>query len=298
LLPVAVLASLAAGSVSGQAPPPPGFTQPKILSRVQPQYTAEAMRARIQGLVDLRAVVEPDGSLSSIQVARSLDAVHGLDQAAVDAVKQWRYLPATKDGVPVRVTITIRLHLNIVGMPPALSWPEGFEQADPPGEWAEHSSDVAGVQVRIGYPAGWTREMSGPPMRLLRLSTSDGTRTLDISTPRPSAFRLAEPSAVSRLQELGEMLSSALGGAYETRAVGQFVGAGKTLWVWHEAELDFREMRIWTFAATPEGQFVTVTCIVQYRRGSSEEEKQQRLRAATAEFGGIMRRLVVGPPKP
>lgn len=86
-----------------------GATAPRLIREVKPDYTAEAMRARIQGMVKLQAIVLPDGSVGDARVTRSLDATFGLDQEAVKTVKQWRFQPGTRGGRAVPVLIEIEL---------------------------------------------------------------------------------------------------------------------------------------------------------------------------------------------
>lgn len=93
--------------------PGDGVTLPKVIHEVKPQYTAAAMKAKIQGTVWLTAVVTPDGTVGRIEVVRSLDAEHGLDAAAVDAAAQWRFDPGRKDGKPVAVQVTIELTFTL-----------------------------------------------------------------------------------------------------------------------------------------------------------------------------------------
>jgi TonB family protein len=90
-----------------------GASQPVLVYSVQPRYTEEAMRARLQGVVELDAVVLPDGRLGDIRVARSLDRAFGLDDRAVEAVKQWRFLPGRVGGVAVAVPIRVELTFTI-----------------------------------------------------------------------------------------------------------------------------------------------------------------------------------------
>jgi protein TonB len=71
------------------------------------------MRAKVQGVVLLQCVVRPDGSVSDIQVVRSLDPVFGLDQEAMKAARQWRFVPGTRMGQPVAVQITIELTFTL-----------------------------------------------------------------------------------------------------------------------------------------------------------------------------------------
>jgi TonB family protein len=95
-----------------------GVTIPTVVKQVRPAYTADAMRAHLAGTVVVECVVETDGSVGSVRVRRSLDAVNGLDDEAVKAAKQWRFRPGTKDGVPVRVLVTIELSFTLREKPP------------------------------------------------------------------------------------------------------------------------------------------------------------------------------------
>jgi TonB family protein len=93
--------------------PGPGVTLPRPLREVKPQYTAEAMRARVEGGVLLAAVVKTDGSVGDIQVLRSLDPKFGLDEQAREAAAQWRFVSGTKDGQPTAVVVTIELTFTL-----------------------------------------------------------------------------------------------------------------------------------------------------------------------------------------
>ena len=86
---------------------------PRILREVKPAYTSDAMRAKVQGTVLLQCVVRPDGSVSDIQVIRSLDSVFGLDEEAKKAARQWRFAPGTRMGQAVPVQITIELMFTL-----------------------------------------------------------------------------------------------------------------------------------------------------------------------------------------
>jgi TonB family protein len=84
-----------------------GVSLPTVTRQVGPQYTSEAMSNRIEGKVVLSAVVLANGKVGEVKVTQSLDSVHGLDEAAVKAMKQWEFKPGTKDGKPVAVRISI-----------------------------------------------------------------------------------------------------------------------------------------------------------------------------------------------
>ncbi len=92
-----------------------GVTPPQLIKEVRSNYTSDAMRAKIQGVVEMQAVVLPDGSVdpSRIHITRSLDASLGLDQQALFAVTQWRFKPGTRDGHPVSVWVSVELTFTL-----------------------------------------------------------------------------------------------------------------------------------------------------------------------------------------
>jgi protein TonB len=90
-----------------------GITLPKLLTRTKPQYTPSAMKAGVQGDVLLEAVVRSDGTVGDTHVTQSLDRVHGLDDQAVKAIRQWTFEPATRDGSPVPVTVAIVMNFRL-----------------------------------------------------------------------------------------------------------------------------------------------------------------------------------------
>ena len=90
-----------------------GVMPPRLIRETKPGYTSEAMRARIQGLVTLQAVVLPDGSVGPARVVRSLDPTFGLDQEALKTVKLWRFIPGTLAGRSVPVLVEIELTFTL-----------------------------------------------------------------------------------------------------------------------------------------------------------------------------------------
>jgi TonB family protein len=101
------------GTGGGVYRPGNGVTLPRVLHEERPQYTSDAMRAKVQGTVLLECVVKPDGSVGDVQVIRSLDPTFGLDQQAVVAARKWRFAPGTRLGEPVPVLITIELTFTL-----------------------------------------------------------------------------------------------------------------------------------------------------------------------------------------
>jgi protein TonB len=90
-----------------------GVESPRLLRSVRPNYTAEAMRAKMQGVVRLEGVVLPDGTVGDLKITRSLDAVFGLDQEAIKAAKQFRFVPGTRFGEPVAVLVSFEIEFTL-----------------------------------------------------------------------------------------------------------------------------------------------------------------------------------------
>jgi TonB family protein len=89
----------------------PGVTPPKALKRVGAGFSGEAKQIKFQGTVILSIVVDEKGTVRDIQVAQSLG--HGLDEKAIEAVKQWKFKPGKKDGQPVPVTVTVEVMFHL-----------------------------------------------------------------------------------------------------------------------------------------------------------------------------------------
>ena len=90
-----------------------GLTLPRLLREVPPQYTAEAMRARIQGTVWLDVIVLPSGEVGEVKVSKSLDQMFGLDEQAIAAARQWLFAPGMRFGEPVSVLVSLELFFNL-----------------------------------------------------------------------------------------------------------------------------------------------------------------------------------------
>jgi protein TonB len=101
------------GTGGGPYRPGNGVTLPRVLHEERPQYTSDAMRAKVQGTVLLECVVRPDGTVGDVQLVRSLDPTFGLDQQAIAAAKKWRFVPGTRLGEPVPVLVTIELTFTL-----------------------------------------------------------------------------------------------------------------------------------------------------------------------------------------
>ena len=87
--------------------------QPQVVTEKKPSYTAEAMRAKIQGSIELESVIDTAGKATQIRVVRSLDKKYGLDDKAVEALKAWTFKPGTKDGKPVPIRVTVEMTFTL-----------------------------------------------------------------------------------------------------------------------------------------------------------------------------------------
>jgi len=109
----------------GAVHPGNGISPPKLVRQIEPKYTDDARRAKIQGDVELEAVVNADGKVGDVRVVRSLDDRFGLDQNAVQAARQWLFTPGhDSDGRAVPVIVTLILSFRTasqtsLGVPPS-----------------------------------------------------------------------------------------------------------------------------------------------------------------------------------
>jgi periplasmic protein TonB len=101
------------GTGGGAYRPGNGVELPRVKREVRPNYTADAMRAKVQGAVLVECIVNPDGTVGDVQIVRSLDSTFGLDQEAIKAAKQWQFVPGTRFGQPVPVIVTIELTFTL-----------------------------------------------------------------------------------------------------------------------------------------------------------------------------------------
>lgn len=107
--------------VDAVPPPPPTSSQtpihvggsirpPQKLTDVAPVYPPLAKIAHIEGVVILEAVIGEDGAVRDVRVLRSIQL---LDEAAVDAVRQWRFTPTLLNGEPVPVVMTVTVAFKL-----------------------------------------------------------------------------------------------------------------------------------------------------------------------------------------
>ena len=111
------------GGIPPPPPPPPPkpsgpvragelVQPPQKIADARPRYPEIARAAHVQGTVMLEAVLDTNGRVSQVRVVKSVPL---LDQAALDAVRQWQYTPSTLHGVPVEVLMTITVTFTLQG---------------------------------------------------------------------------------------------------------------------------------------------------------------------------------------
>jgi TonB family protein len=89
----------------------PRVSHPALVDKVEPSYTEEAREARVSGIVLASLAVDPSGKPQNVTVVKGLG--HGLDEKAVEAVRQWRFRPGMKDGMPVTVGIKVAVNFRL-----------------------------------------------------------------------------------------------------------------------------------------------------------------------------------------
>lgn len=95
--------------------PSEGATAPKLVHQVEPKYTSDALRAKVEGTVTVEAIVNADGGVAGARVTKSLDTLYGLDQQALMAVSDWTFEPDSGkcQGLPAPTLVTLVLNFRI-----------------------------------------------------------------------------------------------------------------------------------------------------------------------------------------
>ncbi|HXT70082.1 MAG TPA: energy transducer TonB [Vicinamibacterales bacterium] len=102
------------GFGGGAYAPGNGVSWPEMRREEKPKYTSDAMRAKIQGQVELEIIVLENGTVGDVRVTKSLDRTYGLDQAAMEAAKKWLFKPGVdRDGKPVATRVGLVLEFRL-----------------------------------------------------------------------------------------------------------------------------------------------------------------------------------------
>jgi protein TonB len=108
LIPTVAAFRVPAGTMALRVPP--GALVPILISKVDPELTPQAQRAGVQGTVSVDAEIGTDGRIHNARVAEGLG--YGLDEKALIAVAQWRFIPGKKNGVPVTFPATLQVYFH------------------------------------------------------------------------------------------------------------------------------------------------------------------------------------------
>jgi protein TonB len=118
-VPGGVVGGVVGGLPEAPPPPPPpaapvrvggNIKAPVKTKDVRPTYPAIAQSARVQGIVIIEATIGPSGKVTDAKVLRSIPL---LDNAALDAVRQWQFTPTLLNGVPVPVIMTVTVQFTL-----------------------------------------------------------------------------------------------------------------------------------------------------------------------------------------
>jgi TonB family protein len=85
---------------------------PKLIHYVEPEFSSQSKEAFIEGIVKISTIVTAEGRPSEPRVIRGLNAEE--DRTALEALKQWRFQPGTKEGKPVNVKVTIEIAFHLL----------------------------------------------------------------------------------------------------------------------------------------------------------------------------------------
>ncbi|MFS8087218.1 MAG: TonB family protein, partial [Acidobacteriota bacterium] len=177
----------------------------KLIYKVEPSYTEEARRKNIEGSVLLGLTIDHEGLPQNIQVKRSLEP--SLDNAAIEAVRKWRFLPAIKDGQPVSMYITAEVYFRLDY--------KHVEQEQKERE-AKEKPESKGIGKGEGNGAGNGEGYSGGPLEMRRRKdTSDQGREerarKQAAMTRDATISMDRAIQIAISQVPGKVLACSLG---------------------------------------------------------------------------------------
>ena len=181
-----------------------GINPPKLLHSTDPQYTPQALAARIEGTVVLHAIVDVQGNVAYVSVLSPLP--DGLDERALAAVKHWKYAPAVMDGELIPALTTIDVVFRAPYRPPdpiedsrRRTFQRIADRVTPTPEEVKQIKDLAshGMPHALGLLGQWNLLGSGVPQ-----NTAEGLSDLQKAAlqgdPR-SLFFLGSAEITGRL---------------------------------------------------------------------------------------------------
>lgn len=189
--------------------PPDAVVPPEVVSRVAAVHPAEAPASRQESTTELFVTVEPDGGVGEVEVARS--GGEAFDQAAIEAVRQWRFRPATRGGIPVAARLLVAVRFAL---------PEEKEAAvsDAP-DTPEHAGSGERVPREPDSPA----PAPASPGAMVEVKV-EGKRSLRTKDRSASDFTIDRAIVESAPRQEGVEVLRATPGLYLARAEGMGVG--------------------------------------------------------------------------
>lgn len=180
-----VVGGVGGGIEQSQAGPPyriGGSMKPPLkLVHVAPVYPPDARAARVQGVVIIETVIDEAGNVSDARILRSIPL---LDQAALDAVRQWKFVPTLLNGAAVPVIMTVTVNFTLDG---AVARAVGAQ-----GRWSGHLISSSGCSARASFSVasairGPGTTNSCPTNKSVRSERTAGTAGSRFQTSRSSA---------------------------------------------------------------------------------------------------------------
>jgi TonB family protein len=260
------------------------------------------MLRRLEGSVQLRAVVQTDGTVGEVTVAKSLDP--GLDEEAVKAARQFRFSPATKNGTPVAMTVNIVLDFNIRKKEPSAQngWPTGFavrERVPLP----ETTLTAGQNTIKVGLLEGWSTLPIVPVGPLLT-----ARHTLGAVLTIESALYPASPSARLTLEDVSAVVDQAAKGV-PTKQSGVVEIQGRK-WAWAELATsnqppppevfddaaNRRGVREWLFMSPLRDRLLSVSCRVYIPKDATAAAGEEAIQRVSQDCATIINSLGITAP--
>jgi len=210
-----------------QAPPAPGspyrvgdnVTRPEKISGAPPAYTEEARKARVTGVVILEAIIDEQGNVVNLRVLQGLPM--GLDQAALEAVKTWKFKPATLDGQPVKVYYTLTVNYTMETGPEFGPLFAKFMEENP-----DFGTLMRGNRYleALAFLDGRNDRVGGPEVRLARAYVLAALHRIDQAWEEAQAYDGPEPYEI--LQPVAFAALNAAAGTKDEKARAGFIEVG------------------------------------------------------------------------
>ena len=212
---------LAAASLA-QMPPPAGLPYqvggnimpPEKISGAPPVYTQEARKAQVTGVVVVEAIIDEQGNVTDVKVLQGLPM--GLDQAALEAVKNWKFKPATLDGQPVKVYYTLTVNYTM-----------GPELGTLFAKFMEENPDFGALMRGKRYLealAFLDERVGGPEVRLARVYVLAALLRIDQAWEEAQAYDGPEPYEI--FHHIAFAALNAAAGARDEKARAGFLEVG------------------------------------------------------------------------